>query len=177
MLPSDFQVGMKKVACRCCSSSVIQLCLHLIDSLRPHGLQHTRFPCPLPSPGACSNSCPLSWWCHPTISSPVVPFSCPQSFPTSGSFQMSQLFASDGQSIGVSTSISVLPMNIQCWFPLGLTGLVSFQLLAKSVNNGCGVHQSINHYSQHPPTPPPSQHPATVHPEGIQDGKKTGYLP
>ena len=102
---------------------------------------------------------------------------CLWSFPASESFLVSQLSVSSGHCIGTSTSTSVLPMNIQCWFPLGLTGLVSFQLLAKSVNNGCGVHQSINHYSQHPPTPPPSQHPATVHPEGIQDGKKTGYLP
>ena len=83
------------------------------DSLRPHGLQHTRLPCPSPTPGVYSNSCPLSWWCHPPISSSVVPLSsCPQSFPASGSFQMSQLFASGGQSIGVSASTSVLPMNI-----------------------------------------------------------------
>ena len=82
------------------------------DSLRPHGLQHARPPCPSSTPGAHSNSCPLSRWCHPTISSFVVPFSsCPQSFPASGSFQMSQLFASGGQSIGVSASTSVLPMN------------------------------------------------------------------
>ena len=84
------------------------------DSLRPHGLQHARLPCLSPTPGACSNSCPLSQWCHPTISSSVVPFSsCPQSFPASGSFLMSQLFASGGQSIGASASASVLPMNIQ----------------------------------------------------------------
>ena len=98
------------------------------SSLGPHGLKHTRPPCPSPSPGACSNSCPLSWWCHPTISSSAVPFSSyPQSFPASESFQMSQLFASGGQSIGVSASTSVLPMNIQDWFPLGLTGLISLQ--------------------------------------------------
>ena len=89
------------------------------DFLQPHGLQHARLPCPSPTPGACSNSCPLSRWCHPTISSSFVPFSCPQSFPASGSFPMSRLFASGGQSIGVSAS--VLPMNIQGWFPLGLT--------------------------------------------------------
>ena len=84
------------------------------DSLRPHGLQHTRPPCPSPTPGVYSNSCPLSRWCHPTIPSSVVPFSSHlQSFPASGSFQMSQLFASGGQSIGVSASITVLPMNIQ----------------------------------------------------------------
>ena len=92
----------------------------------PYGLQHAGLPCPSPSPGACSNSCPLSQWCHPTISSSVIPFSsCPQSFPASGSFQMSRLFASDGQSIGTSASTSVLPMNIQDWFPLGWTGLIS----------------------------------------------------
>ena len=85
-------------------------------------LQHARLPCTSPSPGACSNSCPLSQWCHPTISSSVVPFSsCLQSFPASGSFPMSQLFASGGQSIGASAA-SVLPMNIQAWFPLELNG-------------------------------------------------------
>ena len=84
-------------------------------------------PCSSPSPGACSNSCPLSRWCHPTISSSVIPFfSCPQSFPASGSFPRSWLFASGGQSIGASASVSVLPKNIQGWFPLGLTGLISF---------------------------------------------------
>ena len=88
-------------------------------SLWPHGLQHTRPPCPSPTLGACSNSCPLSRWCHPTISSSVVPLSRLQSFPASGSFQMSQFFASSGQSIGVSSSTSVIPMNIQDWFPLG----------------------------------------------------------
>ena len=96
-------------------------------SLQPHGLQHTRPPCPSPTPGAYSNSCPLSQWCHPTISS-IVPFSsCPQSFPASGSFQMSQLLAWGGQSIRVSASTSVLPMNIQDWFPLGWTGWISLQ--------------------------------------------------
>ena len=98
------------------------------DSLWPHGLQHVRPPCPSPSPRACSNSCPLSQWCHLTISSSVVPFSsCPPSFPASGSFLMRWLFTSGGQSIRVSTSASVLPMNIQDWFPLGLTGLISLQ--------------------------------------------------
>ena len=96
------------------------------DFLWPHGLQHTRFPGASPSPRACSNSCPLSWWCHPTISSSVVPFSsCLQSFPASGSSLMSWLFASGGQSIGASVSASVLPMNVQDWFPLGWTGLIS----------------------------------------------------
>ena len=93
------------------------------DSLRPHESQHARPPCPSPTPGVHSDSCPSSQWCHPTISSSVVPFSsCFQSFPTSGSFQMSQIFASGGQSSGVSASTSVLPMNTQNWFPLGWTG-------------------------------------------------------
>ena len=98
------------------------------DSLRPHGLQQARVPCPSPSPGACSDSCPFRQWCHPTILSSVVPFSsCLQSFPTSGSFPMSRLFASGGQSIGASASASVLPMKIQDLFSLGLTGLISLQ--------------------------------------------------
>ena len=98
------------------------------DSLWPHGLQRTRLPCPSPTPGAYSNSCPSSPWCHPTISSSVIPFySCPQSFPASGSFQMSQFFASGGQSIGDSVSASVLPTNIQDWFSLGWTGWISLQ--------------------------------------------------
>ena len=106
-------------------SSVAQSC----PTLRPHGLQHARLPCPSPTSRTYSHSCPLSWWCHPTISSSVVPFSsCPQSFPSSGSFQMSrQFFASGGQSIGVSPSASVLPMNIQDRFPLGWTGWISLQ--------------------------------------------------
>ena len=103
-------------------------CSVVSDSLRPHGLWHIRPPYPSPAPRTCSNSLPLSWWCHPTISSSVVPFSsCIQSFPTSGSFSMSQLFASGSQSIGISTATSVLPMNIQDWFPLGLTGWISLQ--------------------------------------------------
>ena len=98
------------------------------DSLWPHEPRHARPPCPSPIPGVCPNPCPLSWWCHPTISSSVVPFSsCPQSFPASGSFKMSQVFASGGQSIRVSASTSVLPMNIQDWFPLGWTGWISLQ--------------------------------------------------
>ena len=100
----------------------------VFNSLRPHGLQYARFPYPSPSPRACSNSCPLSQWCHPTISSSVIPFSSwLQSYPASGSFVMSQLFASGGQSIGVSASASVLPMNMQDWFPIGLTCLISLQ--------------------------------------------------
>ena len=97
------------------------------ESLQPHGQQNAWLHCPSPSPGACSNSCPLSWWCHPTISSSVIPFSCLQSFPTSGSFPVSWFFASGGQSVGPSASASVLPMSIQGWFPLGLTGLISLQ--------------------------------------------------
>ena len=97
------------------------------DSLRPHELQHARPPCPSPTPGVHPNLCSLSWWCHPTISSSVHFSPCPQSFPASGSFQMSQLFTWDGQSTGVSASASVLPMNIQDWFPLGWTGWISLQ--------------------------------------------------
>ena len=97
-------------------------------SLWPHGLQHTRLPCLSPSPGACSDSCPLSAWCHLTISSSVIPFSsCVQSFPASGSLPVSQFFPSGGQSTRASASVSVLPMNIQDWFPLGLTVLTSLQ--------------------------------------------------
>ena len=100
----------------------------MFDPLWPHGPQHTRLSCPSPTPGAYSNSCPSCWWCHPTISSSVVPFSsCLQSFPASGSFPKSQLFASGGQNIGVSASASVFPMNIQHWFPLGWTGWISLK--------------------------------------------------
>ena len=101
-------------------------CSVMSDSLQPNGLQHTRLPCPSLSPRVCSNSCPSSWWCHPTISSSVNPFSCLPSFPASGSFLMSRFFASGSQILGASASASVLPMNIQGWFPLGLTGLISF---------------------------------------------------
>ena len=103
-------------------SSVTQSC----PTLRPHGLQHARPPCPSTTPGICSNSCPSSPWCHPTISSSVIPFSsCLKYFPASGSFPVSQFFASGGQGIGVSAS--VLPMNIQDWSPLGWTGWISLQ--------------------------------------------------
>ena len=103
------------------------------DSLWHHGLLHIRLSHPSLYPRVCSNSCPLSRWCHPTISSSIAPFSsCPQSFPASGSFPMSQLFATGGQSIGASSSMSVLPMNIQGWFPLGLTSLIS--LLSKGLS-------------------------------------------
>ena len=98
------------------------------NSLWPHGLQYARLPCPSPTPRLYSNSYPLSQWCHPTISSSVIPLSsCLQSFPASGSYQMSQFFASSGQSIGVSALASVLPMNIQDWFSLGWTGWISLQ--------------------------------------------------
>ena len=113
------------------SSKVLLLqlsCSVVSNSLRPHGLQHARLPCPSPTPEACSNSCPSSCWCHPTISHSIIPLSsCLHSFPASGSFSMSQFLASGGQSIGVSASASVLPMNIQDWFPLGLTGLISLK--------------------------------------------------
>ena len=95
--------------------------------LWPHGLQHTRPPCPSPTPGVYSNSRPLSWWCHPTTSSSIVRFSHLQSFPASRSFQMSQLFTSGGQSIGVSASASILPKNTQDWSPLEWTGWISLQ--------------------------------------------------
>ena len=98
------------------------------NSLWPRGLQHTRLPCPSPSPRACLNPCPLSWWCHPTISSSAIPFcSCPQSFLASGSFPVGRLFPLGGQSIGASASASVLPMKIQDWFPWGLIGWISLQ--------------------------------------------------
>ena len=109
--------------------SSVQFSLSVVsNSLWPHGLQHARPPCPLPTPEACSNSCPLSEWCHPTISSSVVPFySGLQSFPASGSFPMSQSFSSGGKSIGVSATASVLPMNIQDWPSLGWTTWISLQ--------------------------------------------------
>ena len=121
------------------------------DILRPHGLQHGRPPCPSPTPRAYSNPCPLSQWCHPTISSSVVPFSsCLHSFPASGSFPMSLFFALGGQSIGVSASTSVLPMSIQGWFPLRLTVLIF--LLSKGLS---GVFSStIVHRHQFFSTPP-----------------------
>ena len=110
------------------------------DSLRPHGLQHARLPCPTPTLRAYSNSFPLSQWCHPTISSYDVPFSSHlQSCPASGSFPMSHFFALGGQSIGVSASTSVLPMNIQDWFPLGWTGWISLQ--------SAGLSRVFQHHS------------------------------
>ena len=111
------------------NSSSVQVSHSVVsDYLWSHELQHPRPPSPSPTPGVHPNPCPLSWWCHSTISSSVVPFSSrPQSFPASGSFPMSQLFASGGQSIGVSASTSVIPMNTQDWFPLGWTGWTSLQ--------------------------------------------------
>ena len=124
----------------CCS--VAQLCLNL----QSHGLQHTRLPCPSQSPGTCSNSHPSSQWCHPTIilCHPVICFSFPQCFLESGSFPKSRLFGWGGQSVGASASASVLPMNIQDWFPLGLTGLIS--LLYKALSRVFPIPQfkSIN---------------------------------
>ena len=130
-------------------------CSVVSNSLRPHGLQHTRIPCSLPSPGVCSNSCPLSQWCHSTISSSVVPFSSRlQSFPASGSFPVSWLFVSGSQSIRVSASASVLPMDIQGWSPLGWTGWIissSFwRLLAFMV---CGCIKSITAFLFTSPSP------------------------
>ena len=113
-LPNDqvHRLDIIILICFCCS--VAQSC----PTLQPHGLQHTRLPCPSPSPGACSNPCPLSQWCHPTMSSSVISFSsCLQSFPSSGSFPMSRLFTSGGQSTGASATASVLPVNILVWSP------------------------------------------------------------
>ena len=109
--------------------SSVQFSHSVVSSfLQPHGLKPARPTCPVPTPRACLNSCPSSWWCHPTISSSVVHFSsCFQSFSASGSFQMSQLFSSGGQSVGVSASALVLPMNIQDWFPLGWTSRIALQ--------------------------------------------------
>ena len=119
---------------RCCENRTLLHCSvqfsHTVmsDSLQPHELQHTRPPCPSPTPGVYPNPCSSSRWCHPTILSSVIPFSsCIQSFQASGTFQMSQLFTSGGQSIGVSVSTSVLPMNTQDWSPLGWTGSISLQ--------------------------------------------------
>ena len=118
---------MKSSCCSSLSSGFPACCLVMSGSLWPHGLRHARLPCPSPSPRVCSNSCPLSRWWHSTTSSSVVPFSsCPQSLPELGSFPMSVLFTSGGQIIGASAT-SVLSVNIQDWFPLALTGLISLQ--------------------------------------------------
>ena len=129
----EFSASLERtIDCKCLEGiSSVQFSLSVVShSLRPHGLQHTRSPCLSPTPGAYSISCSSHQWCHPIISSSAVPFSSRlQSFPPSGSFQMSQFFASGGQNIGVSASISVLPMNTQDWSPLGWTGWIS--LLSK----------------------------------------------
>ena len=118
------------------------------DSLWPHGLQYARPPCLSPSPGVCPTSCPLNWWCHPTVSSSVTLFSfCLQSFSASGSFPMSQFFATGGQSIGASASASALPMNIQDWFPLGWTGWNSLQ--SKRLSSLFQLHSSKISILQH----------------------------
>ena len=123
----------------------------VFDSLQPHGLQNARLSCPSLSLGVCSNSCSLSQWCQPTISSSIIPFSsCPQSFPASESFPMSWLFASGGQIIGTSALASVFPTNIQGWFPLGLTSLIS--LLSKGTFKSLLQHHSSLPYTQ-PPKP------------------------
>ena len=129
-------------------SSVQFSCSVVSDSLRPHELQHARPPCPSPTPGVHPNPCPLSHWCHPTILSSVVPFSsCPQSFPASGSFQMHQFFVSGGQSIGVSASTSVLPMNTHDWSPLGWTDWISLQ--SKGLSSLLQHHSSKASILQH----------------------------
>ena len=126
-------------------SSVQFSCSVMSDSLWPHELQHTRPLCPSPTPGMHPNSCPSSRWCHPPISSSVVPFSsCPQSLPASESFPMSQLFAWGGQSIGVSALASVLPMNTQDWSPLGWTGWISLQSKDSQEPSPAPQFKSIN---------------------------------
>ena len=122
---------------------VLNSCSVVTDSLWPHGLQQDRLPCPSPTPGSCSSSCPSSQWSHQIIFSSIVSLSsCPQCFPASGSFPMSLLFASDGQSIGASAS--VLPVNIQGWFPLGLTSLISLQLRDSQESSPAPQFKSIN---------------------------------
>ena len=132
----DYFLGLQNHCWWWLQPSVTRLqfsCSVVSDSLPPHGLQHARLPCPSPTPRACSNSSPSSRWCHPIISSSVVPFSsCLPFFPKSGSFPMNKFFASGGQSIGASASTSVLQMNIQGWFPLWLSGLIS--LLSKGLS-------------------------------------------
>ena len=123
----EFWISRGKLLILCISS--VQFSRSVVsDSLWPHEPQHARPPCPTSTPGVHLNPCPSSWWCHPTISSSVIPFSsCPQSFPASVSFQMCQLFPSGGQSTGVSASTTVLPMNTQDWSPIGWTGWISLQ--------------------------------------------------
>ena len=124
----------------CCHLQSVQLsCSVVSDSLRPHGLPHARLPCPSPTPGACSNSCPWIRWCYPTISSSVLPVSCLQSFPASGSFLMSQFFASGGQSIGVSASASLLSSEY--------SGLISFRMDWLDLLAIQGTLKSLQHHS------------------------------
>ena len=120
--------------------TMLSLVAQSCPTLRPLGLQNTRLPCPSSAPRACSNSCPSSQWCHPTILSSIVPFSCFRSFPASGSFPVSQCFTSGGQSIGVSASASVLPVNVQDWFPLRLTVLISLQSKGLSRESSLAPH-------------------------------------
>ena len=142
-LGNDYYWSIKKVfLCLCVSVQFSRSVMS--DSLWPHELQHTRPPCPSPTPGACSNSCPSSQWCHLTISSSVVPFSsCLQSFPASGSFSVSQYFTSGGQSIGVSALASVLSMNIQDWFPDGLVWSPCTQGTLESLHQDLSSKTSI----------------------------------
>ena len=149
-LPFVLTVPLYLLLILCYLFSSIQFsCSVMSDSLRPHRPQHTRPPCLSSTPRVYTNSCPLNWWCHPAISSSVVPFfSYPLSFPASGSFQMSQLFASGGQSVGVSASTSVLPMNIQDWSPLGWTGWISLQSKGLSrvfSNTTVQKHHKVSH--------------------------------
>ena len=130
MTPEQIVYILEPKICLLVNSIVSSQFSHTVmsDSLQLYGLQHTRLACPSPTSGACSNSCPSRRWCHPTISSSVIPFSfCLQSFQASGSFLLNQFFTSGGQSIGASASASVFPMNIQDWYPLGRTGWISLQ--------------------------------------------------
>ena len=144
--PSLMQFSLGNATPHWMALSSVQFSLSVVsDSLRPHGLQHARPPCPSPTPGAYSNSCPLHQWCHPTILSSVVPLSSHlQFFRASGSLPMSWFFASGGQSIGVSASASVLPMNTQDWFPLGWTGWISLQSKGLAGVSSNTTVQSIN---------------------------------
>ena len=126
-VPSTPRKSNQSILKEISTESVQSSCLVMYNSFQSHGLQPARPPCPSPTPGASSNSCPWSLWCHPTISSSVIPFSFLQSFPAPGSLSINQFFTSGGQSIEVSASALVLPMNIQDWFPLGLTGWISLQ--------------------------------------------------
>ena len=154
------------------SYSLLFSCQVVSNSLRPHGLQHARLPCPSLSPWVCSNSSPWSQWCHPTISSSVTHFSSyPQSFPASGSFPRSQFFASGNQSIGASALASVLPVNIQSWFPLGLAGLISLdQLFHCPLSPSRGSLIPIQTHHQLPQTrrqqSPPTGRPQLLTPTG-----------